>query len=77
MNDKGPINLQLVKERANISKIQVQSRHISRKLYSCFIAYRSNSIGVAGIKRYVCECASGRRIVGCCSIHIATIIYYL
>ena len=56
--------------------IQVQSRHISRKLYKCFIDYRSNSIGVAGLERYACECANGRRTVGCCS-HIAAIIYYL
>ena len=76
INDNGPINLQLVKEQANILKIQVQSRHISRKLYRCFIGYRPNSIGVAGIERYVCECAKGQRTIGCC-FHIATIIYYL
>ena len=34
------------------------------------------SIGVAGIKRYACECVIGRRTVSCCS-HIAAIIYYL
>ena len=33
MYDNGPINLQFVKEQANILKIQVQSRHISRKLF--------------------------------------------
>ena len=76
MNDNGPINLQFVKEQANILKIQVRSRYISRKLYRCFIGYRPNSIGVAGIERYVCEGANCRRTVGCCS-HIAAIIYYL
>ena len=43
INDNGSINLQFVKEQANILKIQVQSRHISRKLYRCFIGYRPNS----------------------------------
>ena len=76
MNDNGSINLQFVKEQTNILKIQVQSRHISQKLYRCFIGYRPNSIGVAGIEIYACECANGRRTVGCCSL-IAAIIYYL
>ena len=75
MNDNGSMNLQFVKKQANILKIQVQSRHISRKLYRCFIVYRPNSIGVAGIERYACKCANGRRTVGCCS-HIAVMIYY-
>ena len=75
MNDNGSINLQFVKEQSNILKIQVQSRHISRKLYRCFSGYRPNSIGFAGIEKYACECANGRRTVGCCS-HIAAIIYH-
>ena len=70
------INLKFEKEQENILKIQIQSRHISRRLYECFIGYRPNSIGVAGIERYACECADGRRTVGCC-YHIAAIIYYL
>ena len=40
MNDNEFINLQFVKEQANILKIQVQSKHISRKLYRRFIGYR-------------------------------------
>ena len=76
INDNGSINSQFVKEQENILNIQVQSRHISRKLYKCFIGYRPNSIGVAGTERYACECANGRRTVGCCS-HILAIIYYL
>ena len=50
MNDNGSINLQFVKEQANISKIGVQSRHNSWELYRYFIGYRPNSMGVAGIK---------------------------
>ena len=58
MNDNGSINSQFVKEQANILKIQVQSRHINRKLYRCFIGYRPKSIGDAEIERYACECAN-------------------
>ena len=42
----------------------------SLKLYRCFIGYRPNSIGVAGIERYAFECANVRRPVGYYS-HIA------
>jgi len=31
---------------------------------------------MSGVTHYACECANGRRTVGCCS-HIAAIIYYL
>jgi len=36
--------------------------------------YKPNSVGISG--QYACECANGRRTVGCCS-HIAAIVYYL
>lgn len=76
MNDDGTINLQFVKDQTNILKILINSRHISRKVYRCYVEYVRNGIGVSGIRRYACECANGRRTVGCCS-HIATVIYYL
>ncbi|XP_043478186.1 uncharacterized protein LOC122508731 [Leptopilina heterotoma] len=73
-NDDGTINLQFVKDQTNILKILIKSRHISRKVYRCFVEYVPNGIGVSGIRRYACECANGRRTVGCCS-HVATVIY--
>jgi len=76
MNDSGLINVQYVRDKSNILKTQVQSRHIRRKSYRCFIEYNRNTIGYSGVSRYFCECANGRRTVGCCS-HVAAIIYYL
>ena len=76
LGNDGSINLNFVKDKTNILKVQIQSRHISRKAYRCFIEYSPNVVGVSGIKRYACECANGRRTVGCCS-HVASIIYYL
>ena len=73
---RNQLTTKFVKEQAIILKFQVQSRHINRKLYRCFIGYRPNSIGVAGIERYACECDNGRRKDGCCP-HIVAIIYYL
>lgn len=76
LNEDGSLTMQFVKEQSNTLKILVQSRHISRKVYCCFIEYTPDSIGYGGIKRYCCECSNGRRTVGCCS-HIAAIIYHL
>lgn len=76
MDEDNNINLQYLKTNNNIIKIQVRSRHIKRKTYKCFINYKPNTIGFAGILRYCCECPNGLRTVGCCS-HVAAIIYYL
>ncbi|XP_043287510.1 uncharacterized protein [Venturia canescens] len=76
MDDNNNINLRYVKTNEKILKIEVRSRHIKAKTYRCFIDYRPNVIGISGIRRYSCECANGRRTVGCCS-HVAAIIYYL
>lgn len=76
LNDNGTLNMYYVKDQSNILKIQVQSRHISKKVYKCFIDYTPNNNGVDGIKQYFCECANGLRTVGCCS-HVAAVIYYL
>ncbi|XP_018403017.1 PREDICTED: uncharacterized protein LOC108779943 [Cyphomyrmex costatus] len=75
-NQDGEITMQYVKDQSNVLKVQVQSRHISRKVYKCFIKYKPNTNGIAGILEYVCDCANGNRTVGCCS-HIAAIVYYL
>ncbi|KAL1488652.1 hypothetical protein ABEB36_014452 [Hypothenemus hampei] len=56
--------------------VQSRSRHCNQKTYTCFIDYTSERNGVSGICRYCCDCANGKRTVGCCS-HVAAIIYYL
>ena len=61
------------KDQKSYSRVHINSLYIS---YRRFIGYGPNIIGFAGIERYACECANGRRTVGCCS-HIAQIIYYL
>lgn len=63
-------------EDKSILKCEVQSRHISRKKYRCYVKYVPNAIGRSGIEEYVCDCANGLRTVGCCA-HVATIIYFL
>lgn len=69
-------NLFFLKAAKNILKVKVRSRHINRQTYNCYVDYQPDTIGVAGIKRHYCECANGRRTIGCCS-HVAAVIYYL
>ncbi|XP_043264042.1 uncharacterized protein LOC122404178 [Colletes gigas] len=76
LNADGSITAKYVKERSNILKLSVKSRHINKKTYRCYIEYLPNTIGHSGVTRYACECASGKRTVGCCS-HVAALIYYL
>lgn len=77
MVDKdGKLNLEYVKDETNVLKLKVPSRHISRTTYRCFLRYKPNSTGISGLTHYACECANGRRTIGCCS-HIAAIVYYL
>ena len=76
IDEDGQIRLQYVKEQSNVLKLHVQSRHISKKVYRCFVKYKPNTIGISGLLEYTCDCTNGSRTVGCCS-HIAAIVYYL
>ncbi|XP_025265235.1 uncharacterized protein LOC112638210 [Camponotus floridanus] len=77
MVDKdGKLKIEYVKDQSNVLKLKVPSRHISRTAYRCFLRYKPNSVGVSGLTHYTCECANGKRSVGCCS-HIAAVVYYL
>lgn len=81
MVDKdGKLKLEYVKDQSNVLKLESSiSSYFSNSIYSiyrCFLRYKSNSIGVSGLTHYTCECANGKRSVGCCS-HIIAIVYYL
>ena len=76
LDENDNIKLRFLKEKPTIVKFEVPSRHKKRTVYKCYIEYNANSIGKSGILRYACDCANGRRTIGCCS-HLASIIYYL
>ncbi|KAI4476896.1 hypothetical protein M0804_002600 [Polistes exclamans] len=61
MDESDNITIQFVKDQTNVLKAQVQSRHIGRKAYRCFIEYKPDTIRWSGISRYCCECANGLR----------------
>ena len=76
IDEDGQIRLQYVKKQSSVLKLEVQSSHISKKVYWCFVKYELNTISISVLLEYTCHCANGSRTVGCCS-HIAAIIYYL
>lgn len=76
MNEQEEINLSYLRETPEIIKVEVQSRHIARQTYNCYINYRPNTYGYKNILRWYCQCANGMRTIGCCS-HVAAVVYYL
>lgn len=51
--------MQFLEESTQTIKTRVQSTHISKKKYNCYINYNPNSIGYSGISLYFCERANG------------------
>lgn len=76
MGESDNITIQFVKDQTNVLKARVQSRHIERKVYICFIEYKPDIIGWSRISMYCCECANGLKATSCCS-HVVAIIFYL
>ena len=80
----------MIKRRNIIRKYQKTSKYMSIKsklkndkivekykmIYKVFIEYKPNTNKTSAIKRYVCNCKTGKRIIGCC-VHVATLLYYL
>lgn len=75
MDENGMLKLYYLLITPNIIKFEGRSRHINSKTYR-FIEYQPDKNDISGITRYCCDCANGRRTVGCSS-PIAAIIYYL
>jgi hypothetical protein len=80
LNPEGTyLKVEFLKENPSplvLVRFRVQSRHINRRQYKCYIEYRPNCNGLGGIGGYYCECGNGTRTVGCCA-HIAAVIAYL
>lgn len=60
----------------DLLRFHVQSRHVKKNVYVCYIQYKANQDDLDGIPLYCCNCANGYRTVGSCC-HVAAIIYYL
>lgn len=71
LSDDGKYEFGIFKEKENLIRIKINSRHSSQCVYSVWIEY-TNSL----IKNYYCTCKTGARTVGCCS-HVCCILWYL
>ncbi|XP_058802355.1 uncharacterized protein LOC131670634 [Phymastichus coffea] len=76
MGETNEFNVGYCKISSDLLKVEVKSRHRENTVYKCYIHYKPETLGCAGILRYYCECPNGERTIGCCS-HVATVIYYL
>lgn len=73
-SDSGLYYLLVHKERNDIIRVQLQSRHRSSKIYNAWIQY--NNCCSPPISSWYCQCKVGARVVGCCA-HIAAVLWYL
>lgn len=76
LDEDGTLSLKFVKDKPEIVRFEVRSRHINAKTYKCYVKYVMNGSGIDAIEGYCCNCANGLRTVGCCS-HVASLIYHL
>ena len=63
--------LSVCKDRPDLLRIKMSSRHSSSKYYSLWLEYDDSEV-----TGWYCTCKVGARVVGCCA-HIASVIWYL
>jgi hypothetical protein len=76
LKQNGAYSISFHKEKPDLLRTKVQSRHVSSKMYFSWIRYVPNAIEDSGICQWYCQCKAGARTVGCCS-HVAAAICYL
>ena len=67
----GTYIVKVAKQRANLLRAQIQSRHRNAVSYNIFIQYNNTSI-----LAWYCTCPCGTRVVGHCS-HVCSVLWYL
>ena len=71
LSDDGSFDIKVAKQRDDLLRAQIQSRHKISILYDVWIQYDQKQI-----LGWYCRCPNGCRVVGCCS-HISSVIWYL
>ncbi|CAF3659116.1 unnamed protein product [Rotaria socialis] len=71
LSNNGSFNIKIAKQRDDLIRAQILSRHKSATLYDVWVQYNKNEI-----LGWYCRCPNGCRVVGCCS-HIASVIWFL
>lgn len=76
LDEQGNLALKFLKDRPEIVRFEVRSRHVNAKTYKCYVKFVVDGCGIDAIQGYCCNCANGLRTIGCCS-HVASLIYHL
>ncbi|CAC5379539.1 unnamed protein product [Mytilus coruscus] len=63
--------LQTCRDRPNLLRVKLTSRHSSSRVYSLWIEFSGDEV-----TGWYCTCKVGARVVGCCA-HIASTMWYL
>ncbi|CAF4633414.1 unnamed protein product [Rotaria magnacalcarata] len=71
LSNNGSFNIKIAKQRDDLIRAQILSRHKSAILYDVWVQYNKNEI-----LGWYCRCPNGCRVVGCCS-HIASVTWFL
>ncbi|VDI64698.1 Hypothetical predicted protein [Mytilus galloprovincialis] len=69
--ESGLYELHLVRDKPNLIRCKIQSRHTNSAVHTLWIEYNSDTV-----TGWYCTCKAGARTVGCCA-HIASVIWFL
>lgn len=71
LSTEGEYALFVCKDRLDLLRVKLSSRHSSSKTYNVWVEYTDDNV-----TGWYCTCKLGTRIVGCCA-HVASVIWYL
>ena len=71
LTSEGEYAMMSCKDRPDLIRVKLASRHSSSKVYNVWVEY--NPEEVTG---WYCTCKIGTRVVGCCA-HVASVLWYL
>jgi hypothetical protein len=71
LNGDGTFRVRVTKNKADVMRASIQSRHTNAKKYDVWIEYSSTNV-----TGWYCTCKGGSRVLGCCA-HISAIVWFL
>jgi len=74
LNENGKYIFEMFKDKPNILKVKIKSRHSNQTVYKSYIDYSNSDL--RPIKRWYCTCKSGARTLGLCA-HVMSVLWYM
>lgn len=76
LNQDGSYTFEFIKEKPNLIRVKLNSRHLPQTIYNTFIEFDTKPNSSKPITSWYCDCKAGARVVGTCA-HVASVIWYL